>query len=72
MMGSGEEKMVHPVAVIAVVHDKCLQIQVYLSSVDVPIVPSRNPVSLPKEAVWIYMGTSLSIVSQSHHHPLIV
>ena len=71
-MGSREEKLVHPVAVVAVVHDECLQIQVYLSSVDVPIVPSRNPVSLPKEAVWIYMGTSLSIVSQRCHHLLIV
>ena len=72
VMDSGEGKLVHSVAVVAVVHDECLQIQVYLSSVDVLIVPSRSPVSLPKEAVWIYMGTSLSIVSQRYHHPLIV
>ena len=72
VMGSGEGKMVHLVAVVAVVHDGCSQRQVYLVSVDVPMVPSRSLVSLPKEAIWIYMETSLSIVSQRYHHLLIV
>ena len=72
VMDSGEGKMVHFVAVAAVVHDECLQRQVCMVSVDVPMVPSRNPASLPKEAVWRYMETSLSIENQMYLHPLTV
>ena len=66
-MGSGEEKLVHLVAAAAVVLDVCLQRQVYLSSMDVPLFPSQNPVSLLKEAAWTYMGTSLRIVNRRYH-----
>ena len=72
MMDSEEGKMVHPVAVAAVVHDECLQRQVCLPSVDVPMIPSRNPASLPKEAIWRYMETSLSIENRRYLHPLII
>ena len=72
VMGSGEVKMVHLVVVIAVIHDGCSQRQVYLVSVDVPMVRSRNPANLLKEAVWRYMETSLSIGNRMYRHPLTV